>query len=247
MNLRLLTASLVVALSANIAFADEEEEHADILVGRPTTGTQTLIGGANVPDDLNLDERLFEGELGTRTSGSPTNNVFFALEPGFFNAGVPDPMTGLGREDAVNPAGVEPLIEDDEISVAQVGQLLFWDGARPIAFGSTPADLAIFPLDNQADVNGSIDDHPLFEIDLPGSDSLPAGGVYLATLTAQITGPNGTLGISDEFQILFAPEAFEEELEIAEAFLTGEIPEPASLTLVATLAVFAVRRRSRIA
>ncbi len=218
-------------LCASVARA-EEEEHADVFVGRPAaSGTQTLVGGATVPSDLNLTDRVFEGDAGI------AGDTYFATEPGFFNAGTNN------LENAVNPVGSLPLNSGESITVNTVGSLEYWDGTGPVSFGSTPASLTITPIPGGANPDGSIDDHPIFTIDDLLSASLPAGGIYLGTFTAELSG----LSASDEFQILFVtgPE-FEEAVESAEDFLNG-VPEPMAATVLLIGAVAGGTLRRRIA
>jgi hypothetical protein len=220
----------------SIAGDPEEEPHADIFVGRPEVGSQTLIGGALVPDDLNLTDRIFEGDLGTGMSGS---NMFYeGTEPGFFNAG------SVGLLGATNPPGALPLMPGEVPTISIVdtvlgglsGPLMYWDGLGPVNFVLSSATFSLEAIPVGAGAGGELDDHPIFMIDDPMSDSLPAGGIYLATLTATLTG----LDPSDPVQVLSVTgEEFEEAVELAEEFLEGGgvVPEPSTLAMLALVAV----------
>lgn len=238
MNVKTIAAACLIAATAAMAHADEEEEHFDIFVGRPAAGsggTQTLVGGALVPEDLNLEERIFEGDLGTLEIAG--NNFYTTEEPGFFNAG-PDSPGLLG---ATNPAGADPLNAGETPSLTQTAPLAYWDGTGKVVFGPTSAELFINPFTSSAAANGSMDSHPIFDIDDLGTTALPAGGIYLATMTVQLTG----LDASDEVLVLFVTgEEFEGGVERAE-FVLGAIPEPASLCLALPLLAGVVTRRKR--
>lgn len=224
---------------------EPEEPHADIFIGRPANGNQTLIGAAFVPDELNLEERVFEGDAEPDMIGM--NNFFTAEEPGFFNAGENSP----GLAGATNPTGALPLLSGESFTVTNVpftlegltDELFYWDGEGSVAFGATSAELFITQTDGMANTDGSIDDHPIFDIDDPGSDALPAGGIYLAPLTVQLDG----LDASETALVLFVTgEQFEDGVEMAEDYLAGQlIPEPSAFALLflATAAGLVHRRK----
>ncbi len=229
-SMRVLT-FLSICCVANWAIA--EEPHADIFVGRPVEGMQTLIGGALVPDELNLTDRIFEGDMGIGMSGS--NNFYEGTELGFFNAGT------MNLLEATNPVGALPLLEGEAPTVTQIdtvlgilnGSLYFWDGLGAVNFQLSSATFDIIAFDEGADANGAIDDHPIFIIDDPMSDDLPATGIYLASLTATLT----DLSASDPVRVLFVTnEELEESgaVERAQDFLAGgAVPEPSSMALIA--------------
>jgi len=247
MNYKSAVACALLTMTTQLAFAGEDEEaHFDIFIGRPVSGTQTLIGGAQVPGELNLTERIFEGDLGTDLIGG--NNFYTGAEPGFFNAGENSP----GLLGATNPAGALPLLPGESFEVIQqtfeiagsVSSLFYWDGAGSVNFTPAAAELIITQTDGAAGSDGSIDDHPIFDIDDPLSPDLPAGGIYLASLTAQLDG----LEPSDPaFVLLVTGEEFEASVELAEDFLAGgAIPEPSTAVLAGLAAIggfVATRRR----
>jgi len=226
---------MLVAIPA-LAGGDVEESHADIFVARPVAGNQTLIGGAFVPDELNLEERIFEGDLETDVISG--NNIYTTTEPGLFNAGSNSP----GLLGATNPAGALPLNTGELPTLVSVSHtlagvtsdLFYWDGVGAVNFVDSSATLVIGPLEDAAGADGSIDDHPIFDIDDLSSNDLPAGGVYLAPLQAQLTG----LELSDTALVLFVTgEEFEGAVELAEDYLAGQqVPEPSALVLLAVTA-----------
>ena len=224
----------ILLLPSNLAVAGgEPEAHFDIFIARPATGDQTLVGGALVPGDLNLDERIFEGDLETDVSAG--NNFYTTTEPGFFNAGANSP----GLLGATNPPGALALTPGESFTVNNVAfsldaissDLFYWDGAGAVNFVSSPAELVITQTDGVAGTDGSIDDHPFFDIDDLGSNDLPPGGIYLAPLQVELAG----LEPSDPVLVLFVTgEEFEDSVELAEEYLAGRlIPEPSAVVLVA--------------
>lgn len=245
----------------------------DVFIARPTDGgNQTLIGGALLTGDastnvLDTTSRIFEADLEIAPfdpTGDPavddvTLFNYTAEEPGFFNAGDNDPEVGgpgfTNPFDATNPPGTGVLLDGEVVVVEQVS-LEYWDGAPgpvnfvPLTDPATQPRLEIEPIDTFGDENGFIDDHPdfnFFEAGNPlGPDGLPAGGIYLATLTATLTGPDGPGGDddllpSDPIFVLFVTgEEFEDAVEIAERFL---IPEPASIAMLLVGGLAACGRR----
>lgn len=229
----LFTLSLAMIVAApTLAGGDDEGAHFDIFLGRPASGSQTLIGGALVPDELNLTERIFEGDLETDVIAG--NNFYTTTEPGFFNAGANSP----GLLGATNPAGALPLVAGESFSVSSVpftlhdvtASLFYWDGTGSVAFAPSSAELLITQTDGVAGSDGSIDDHPIFDIDDPASTDLPPGGIYLAPLSVQLAG----LDASETALVLFVTgEEFEESVEAAEEYLAAKlIPEPSAIALV---------------
>lgn len=238
MNRSTLLAALLLLPCALPAVADEEEHgHFDIFVGRPETGTQTLIGGAQVPDELNLTTRVFETDLETDVIAG--NNFYTATEPGMFNAGNGVP----GLLGATNPAGALGLLEGESPTVLNTpatlagvtSDLFYWDGIGDVEFVDSSADLIVTQTGGIAAANGSIDDHPFLDIDDLLSDNLPAGGIYLAPLSVQLDG----LAASDTaWVLLVAGEEFEEVVELAEEYVLGQlVPEPSSVAMVLLAAV----------
>lgn len=228
-------ATMLCLICHTIACA-QEEGHADIFIGRPLTGNQTLIGGAFVPDELNLTERIFEGDL--ELDSISGNNFYTTTEPGLFNAGENSP----GLLGATNPAGALPLSPAESFLVNNVtftlngvtSKLFYWDGVGAVHFVASPAELIITQAEEVAAGNGSIDDHPIFDIDLPSSNDLPPGGIFLAPLQMQLEG----LTPSDTALVLFVTgEEFEGAVEAAELYLASRVPEPSSLAMMAFVGV----------
>lgn len=237
MNRYTIHAALLSLLLALPAMAQEEHGHFDIFVGRPATGSQTLIGGAEVPDELNLTTRVFEGDM--EPDEIAGNNFFTTTEPGMFNAGSGMP----GLLGATNPAGALPLGEGESPTVLNTpatlagvtSDLFYWDGTGDVMFGDSSADLVITQTGGIAGMDGSIDDHPFLDIDDPLSDDLPAGGIYLAPLSVQLDGlaPSDTAWV-----LLVAGEEFEDVVELAEEYVSSQlVPEPSSVALVLLTAV----------
>lgn len=229
---------LCVAASSLLAGGDVARAHFDILVARPAIGNQTLIGAALVPDDLNLETRIFEGDV--EADNIAGNNFYTGTEPGFFNAGANSP----GSLGATNPPGALPLLAGESFTVHNVSfaldgvtsDLFYWDGVGDVSFVDSPADIVITQTGGTAGADGSIDAHPFYDIDDPASDALPAGGIYVAPLTVELDG----LASSDTALVMLVTgEEFEDSVEAAELYLAGQlVPEPSSLMLAAaTLAV----------
>lgn len=234
MSYKLAVAFAVFQMPFSLALAGDEEPHFDVLIARPVSGNQTLVGGALVPGDLNLDERIFEGDLETDVIAG--NNFYTTTEPGFFNAGANSP----GLLGATNPPGALPLVPGESFTVQNVSFLLdgvssdlfYWDGAGVVNFVGSSAELIITQTDGMAGVDGSIDDHPIFDIDDLGTNDLPPGGIYLAPLSVELAG----LDASDTVLVLFVTgEEFEESVEVAEEYLAGKIPEPSAIALAAAM------------
>ncbi|MGI9455234.1 MAG: hypothetical protein ACR2NU_01660 [Aeoliella sp.] len=246
MKHKLLIATAILLMPSTTTLAGgEPEAHSDVFVARPTLGNQTLVGGAQVPGDLNLEERIFEGDL--ETDSISGNNIYSTTEPGFFNAGSNSP----GLLGATNPAGSLPLTPGESFVVNNVpfdldgltADLFYWNGAGAVTFADSSADLVITQTDAIAASDGSIDDHPIFDIDDPASLDLPAGGIYLAPMTVELNG----LTPSDPILVLFVTGAqFEDSVEMAEGFLAARlVPEPSALVIVSLAMVaslFALRR-----
>lgn len=232
MNRSTLLAALLSLPLALPAVAQEEHGHFDIFVGRPQTGSQTLIGGAEVPDELNLTTRVFEADL--ETDNIAGNNFYTATEPGMFNAGNGTP----GLLGATNPVGALGLVEGESPTVLNnpatlagvTSDLFYWDGIGDVDFIDSSAELVITQTGGIAAADGSIDDHPFLDIDDLLSDELPVGGIYLAPLSVMLDGlaPSDTAWV-----LLVTGEEFEEAVELAEAYVSGQlIPEPSSIALV---------------
>lgn len=248
MSVKSAVACALLTMTTPLAFAGEDEEgHFDIFIGRPASGNQTLVGGAQVPGELNLTERIFEGDLGTDLIAG--NNIYTGTEPGFFNAGENSP----GLLGATNPAGALPLVPGESFDVQQqlfemagvMSSLFYWDGIGSVNFTPAAAELIVTQTDGTAGSDGSIDDHPIFDIDDPLSTDLPPGGIYLASLTAEL---EGLLPSRPVHLLLVTGEEFEASVELAEDFLAGSaIPEPSTvvlMSLAALGAVMVVKRRS---
>ena len=231
MNYKNFLLAVLTLLPAGFVCADEHEHsHFDIFVGRPTAGSQTLIGGADLDGDVELDARIFEGDLEPLALG---NSTYTGTEPGL-----------------MNPTSAWPLLANESITLNNVAatlgdvtsDLFYWDGTGEVVFSDSAMDLLITQSPATADSAGNFHDHPIYDIDDPTSTALPAGGIYLAPLTAQLDG----LDASDTVFVLFVTgEEYEESVELAEAYVHGQlVPEPSSL-LLAGLAIcgLAIYRR----
>lgn len=235
MNRSTQFATLLLALCALpvAAFGQEEEHgHFDIFVGRPESGDKTLIGGAEVPDELNLTTRVFEADL--ETDAIAGNNFYTTTEPGMFNAGNSLP----GLLGASNPTGAVGLVAGEAPSVLNTpvvlagatSDLFYWDGTGDVAFVDSPANLVITQTGGVAGSDGSFHDHSFLDIDDPASTALPSGGIYLAPLSLQLEGlaPSETAWV-----LLVTGEEFEGAVEAAEEYISGQlVPEPSSIALV---------------
>lgn len=260
-NWQLTLTALCLSQIATAASA----QHFDVFLARPATGTQTVIGGADV-DSLNYDDttRVFEVEL-RELAGE-----FFALEPGVNHPNIND--AGLSSY----PVSANALQSGDELSLFELefelggvtDDLFYWNGILPVAFTPAAADFRIdggAPL-GTAGAGGAFDDHPFLVVD---DDTLT--GVYLASVHGVVNGfsPSkpaylvmGTeslitpefLGISAaEFDLLTddeLDEALERVIHEASEFVEANlVPEPASIALVVAAGCFSCvsRRRTNLA
>jgi hypothetical protein len=240
MNFRRLFASAtslcviaVAALTSELALG----QHFDILLARPASGTQTVIGGADV-DANSFDDvtRVFEGEMGV------IGTEFVALEPGVDHPNLNIPPTNYPASAAgLMPGDVLRLIERNFTVNGLTDDLFYWNGTGPVAFAPSLADFRIDggnPLSGTAGVGGSFHDHPFLVVD---STALP--GLYLASVYGVVDG----FAPSEPAYLVFATgEEFEDAHGVAAEWVeTNLVPEPASLGLAAIAfgAIFGVRRR----
>ena len=193
---------LCTALAVVVFTSAAQAQHFDVFVARPASGNQTVFGGIDVDTQaITLGTRVFEAEV----EELPPANIFFGDAPGFNH---PDDNVPL-------PAGVNSLVEGDDILVRQLdltvggvtGPVFFWDGVGPVSF--VPPSNATFdiatpmppnPSIGLAGVDGSFDDHPLFE--LSNNGSLPAPGIYLGSLEVEVDG----LAPSDQLFLVLGTE-----------------------------------------
>lgn len=204
-------------------------QHFDIFLARPASGSQTIIGGADV-DELSYDDvtRIFEVELGA------VAGEFIALEPGVNHPNIHDP--GLAAYPA-SAAGLQPgdvlRLRKREFTLdSTTSELFYWDGTGGVSFAPPAAGFRIDlgdPLPSTAGPGGAFDDHPFLVVD---SDAL--SGIYLASVYGIVDGfePSqpvylvmGTIGLDD----------LHEKLELAAEYVhrTLVVPEPATLGLAA--------------
>jgi hypothetical protein len=215
-------------------------QHFDILLARPATGTQTVIGAADV-DAQSFDDvtRVFEAELGA------LGGEFVALEPGVNHPNLNNPPSAYPSSAAgLEPGDVLRLFERDFSVEGITDDLFYWNGIGPVLFVPALADFRIDsgdPLGSTAGAGGAFDDHPFLVVD---SDALP--GIYLASVFGVVDG----FEASDPVYLVFATgEEFEEAHGQAAEFVQRNlvVPEPASLGLavVACGALLAMRRKKR--
>lgn len=225
-------------------------QHFDMFLARPASGTQTVIGGADVTS-LAYDDttRIFEVEMGELAG------EFVALEPGVNHPDINNP--GL----VAYPASATALLPTDVLRIHEyafslggpANDLFFWNGIGPVSFSPASANFRIDggdPLGSSPGTGGAFDDHPFLVVD---SSATP--GIYLAAVTGTVDGfsPSdpvylvmGTeglitpsfLGITQaEFDMLTEEdldEALEGVIELGIEFVETNVlvPEPATLALV---------------
>ncbi len=241
LSVALLLAAMAAPFSAR---ADEEEEHFDIYLARPTVGTQTVFGGVaeggTTSPEVGL--RVFEAIFAL----DDLNGIFFGEEPGFNNPGT----TGI------QGPGAMALTPGDTFSVAEVpvtlgdvmADLLFWDGTGMPNFQAAAAGVD-FQVDTAglpgAAADGSFDDHPvLLLVDGDTTNATtPPEGVYVASFTASIDGLDPTDPL---LLVIGTSEAIEPAVETAIEFVEASlVPEPSSAALLlAIVAGAAMRRRT---
>jgi hypothetical protein len=240
MNIRRIIVSLPV-FAAMLAVVDPAEaQHFDIFLARPATGTQTVVGAADV-DALVYDDtaRVFEAEMGA------LGGEFAALEPGVNHPNLNNPVTDYpSSATGLQPGDVLRLTERDFAVEGLVDDLFYWNGAGAVSFTPAAADFRIDdgnPLPGSVGVGGAYDDHPFLVVD---SDALP--GIYLASVVGRVN----EFADSDPVYIVFATsEEFEEGHALAAEYVQANlvVPEPALLALVAIAcgAIVAMRCRAR--
>jgi hypothetical protein len=240
MNFRQLIVSLPIFAAALAVIEPVVGQHFDIFLARPTTGTQTIIGGADV-DALVYDDttRVFEAEMGA------LGGEFVALEPGINHPNLNNPVLAYpSSSSGLQPGDVLRLTERDFSVEGLLDDLFYWNGIGAVSFAPALADFRIDsgnPLPGSVGVGGAYDDHPFLVVD---SDALP--GIYLASVAGKVN----DLADSDPVYIVFTTgEDFEDVHEVAVEFVQTNlvVPEPASLAIVAIAcgAIMAMRRRTR--
>jgi hypothetical protein len=237
MNVQRLRISLPVLIAALAIVETARGQHFDIFLARPATGTQTVIGAADVDAQVFDDvTRVFEGEMGA------LGGEFVALEPGVNHPNLNDPIAAYPSSAAgLMPGDVLRLMERDFSVDGLVDDLFYWNGVGAVSFVPAAANFRIDggdPLGSMAGVGGSFDDHPFLVVD---SDALP--GIYLASVTGVVDG----FDPSDPAYLVFATgEEFEDAHGQAAEYVQANlvVPEPASLALVviACGALLAIRR-----
>ncbi|MCC7476667.1 MAG: PEP-CTERM sorting domain-containing protein [Pirellulales bacterium] len=245
----LLSVSLAIAIGS--AWTGQAlAQHFDMFLARPATGTQTVIGGADVTG-LAYDDstRVFEVEMGELLG------EFIALEPGVNHPDINNPSL------VAYPTSATALLPTDVLRIHEYAfslggpadDLFFWNGIGPVSFAPASANFRIDggdPLGSSPGAGGAFDDHPFLVVD---SSATP--GIYLAAVTGTVDGfdPSdpvylvmGTeglitpafLGISQaEFDMLTEEdldEALEGVIELGIEFVETNVlvPEPSTLALV---------------
>lgn len=240
MNIRQILFSLPVFAIALVVIEPADAQHFDIFLARPATGTQTVIGGADVDGQVfNDTTRVFEAEMGA------LGGEFVALEPGVNHPNLNNPVSGYPSSAAGLQTGdVLRLFERDFSVAGMVDDLFYWNGMGAVSFAPASADFRLDfadPLSSTAGVGGEFDDHPFVVID---SDALP--GIYLASVFGAVDGFDS----SDPVYVVMATgEEFEEAHELSAEWVQSNVavPEPTSLSLAAIAfgAIVAMRRRKR--
>lgn len=150
-------------------------QHFDIFLARPATGSQTVIGGADVDGQV-FDgvTRVFESELGA------LGGEFISLEPGVNHPNLNNPPSAYpSSASGLQPGDVLRLKARDFSVGCVVSDLFYWNGTGTVSFSPAAADFRIDdadPLGATAGVGGAFDEHPFLVV---GDDSLP--GIYLAS------------------------------------------------------------------
>jgi hypothetical protein len=260
---------LLLIFAVGLVAESARGQHFDIFIARPATGTgtQTVIGGADV-DALvfNADTRVFEVELGVLGS------EYFALDPGVNHPNLANAVTAY----PLSAGGLQPgdtlRLKERDFSVGgNTDDLFYWNGTGTVSFAPSAANFHIEdadPLGETAGTGGAFDYHPFLFV-----DSIALPGIYLASAYGVVDGfdPSdpiylvmGTenlitaefLGISqEEFNMLSDEdlgEALDAVIDPAVEYVEANVavPEPGS-TLLAVLAVGSVlatghgRRQSR--
>lgn len=219
-----LTSLAFVSALGSVAAA-----HSDIFL--TNVGGQVAIGGANELETANpffdLDTQVFEAVLIT---GFPLPIFDYGRgEPGVFalsagSPGFPAGATALASSAAVsfNPTAFTLNGQSDS--------LFYWDGSGALEFqpvGATQPNVTFSinptPFSGVTSSDGALHVHPAYQLNHDGP-GVPADGVYVAALTASVTGMNDSqpfylvmlvdqLLVDDE-----AAEGLEETFEAGETF-----------------------------
>lgn len=130
MNIRRIVISLPVFAAALAIAEPTNAQHFDIFLSRPITGTQTVVGGADV-DALIYDDTtcVFEAEMGD------IGDEFAALEPGVNHPNLNDPVSAYPSSAAgLQPGDVLRLFERDFSVEGIVDDLFYWNGLGAVSF-----------------------------------------------------------------------------------------------------------------
>jgi hypothetical protein len=239
MNVHWLRIALpVFAVALAIAGpARGQHAHLDIFLARPASGTQTVIGGADVVAEAFDDvTRVFEVEL------DAGGGEFFAFEPGVNHPNRNNPVSPYpSSAGGLQPGDVLRLLERDFAVNGLVDDLFYWNGIGPVLFAPALPNFRIEdadPLGTTAGAGGAFHYHPLFVVD---NDSLP--GLYLASFYGVVDGFEPS---QPAYLVMATGEEFEEAHELAAEWVHTNlvVPEPASLLLaaMACTALVATRR-----
>jgi len=255
------------AFVSGIALAEEEEAHVDVLVsdrnGKLVTGAFDFETGTIA----NIQQRVFEGELGDLINGVYDNN-----EPGFNAVPASELPAGFGAL-AAN-TGLNFNIKAITIDTA-TSNLWYWDGVddgggfeasvdfqpangatlnyyrflgggaglEAIADGSA-SDIAGFEIDLTND-SGFLHRHRNFRLDDGDGDinTAPPAGFYALPMEATMTGFEAS-----EFFVVVLDAGIENEAAheaAAEFFEQNVVPEPASLAMLCVGGALMLRRPRR--
>ncbi len=218
--------SNLLAAVAWLSVAEVQAQHSDVLLA--SVGGQVAIGAINDIDgpneSLDLETRVFESVF-IQGFAPPTPADYESIEPGFHaENGVTDAanLAALGASPLPGGASVSANLPTFTVN-GNSDMLFYWNGVgavdfQPIATAQPGVAFAFDPpAFGTAGVNGDLDDHPVFQVNLAGG-GVPADGVYLISPTVDVTG----LATSENFFIVGLVDALletEDEAELVEAAL----------------------------